>query len=74
MGTHSDGKWALIPSESGHLVPSETSDSAVDFDDLRLIAWTPRDAAYNPLYDRVLVAGRVNLEISRDIPPGAEED
>ncbi len=55
------------------LAPPETGDSSVDFDDLRLIAWAPRGAAYSPLYDHVWVMGAVDLEISRDVLPGAED-
>jgi len=55
------------------LMPAETGDVTVDFDDLRLVAWAPDDAAHSLLYDHVRVTGRVALEISRDILPGAED-
>jgi len=46
---------------------------SADFDDLRLIAWTPSDTRYSPLYDHVWIVDNVDLQISQDILPGAED-
>ncbi len=53
------------------LAPPKTGNVSADFDELRLIAWAPRDTTYSPLYDHVWIVDHVDLQISQDILPGA---
>lgn len=55
------------------LAPAETGKVSADFDDIRLIAWAPPGTSYSPLYDNVWVMGKVDLQISQEVLPGAEE-
>jgi len=55
------------------LARPETETVSVDFDDLRLVAWAPTTNIYSPLYDHVWTVGPVDLKISQDILPGAED-
>jgi len=56
----------LAPPKTGNV-----SHVSADFDDLRLIAWAPRDTTYSPLYDHIWIVDPVDLQISQDILPGA---
>jgi Bacterial capsule synthesis protein PGA_cap len=43
-----------------------------DFDNLRVIEWSPANTVYNPFYDYALVAGSGELTFTQQVLPGAE--
>jgi|GEM_PF-600548 len=55
------------------LYPPEQGEATVDFDDLKVIAWSSSETEYSPLYDNLWLKGDGTLTLRYDVLPGAED-
>jgi poly-gamma-glutamate synthesis protein (capsule biosynthesis protein) len=55
------------------LVPPIQGNSTTDFDNIRIIEWTPEETGYSPFYDYARLTGTGELTFTQKILPGAEE-
>jgi hypothetical protein len=55
------------------LIPPAQKTVTADFDNLRIIAWAPEGATYNPIYDHALLTGAGELTFAQQVFPGAEQ-
>jgi poly-gamma-glutamate synthesis protein (capsule biosynthesis protein) len=55
------------------LIPPAQKIVTADFDNLRIIAWAPEGATYNPFYDHALLTGAGELTFTQQVFPGAEQ-
>jgi hypothetical protein len=54
------------------LKPPEKGTASADFDNIRIIEWTNRNAQYSPLYNYALLTGAGELTFTQQVLPGAE--
>jgi poly-gamma-glutamate capsule biosynthesis protein CapA/YwtB (metallophosphatase superfamily) len=55
------------------LTPPPQGVVTTDFDNLRVIEWSPADTSYNPFYNYVLLTGPGDLTFTQQVLPGAEQ-